>query len=471
MVKKKYCKDTSSESSSVVRPTKKQTLEVTFDSTDSESDSDYEEESEEEYTPELIKQDFISYLEQKYVPNDKFPIKLSKVEEEYFKKLPEAEQTNYTKIMKELTEIAVQEVPAKFRILSLPISPYYKHQVLQKINTNSAGEEGLKMKYWIDTFLEIPFGKVRKLDVQLKDATEYMMKSRKLMDDNIYGMVSAKTHMMQLLAGFIANPNSVGNSIALIGPPGVGKTDFAQTVIAGCFDRPFKFFSLGGAKNISNFEGHDFTYTGAKCGSIINALIQTQCMNPVMYFDELDKISETPDGDEIVNLLIHLTDKSQNHNFHDRYFSGIDFDLSGCLFVFSLNNLSKVNPILRDRISMITCGGYDDKDKKEILTKHIWKRILKQFNFTEDEVTLSDSAISFLIEKSGDEKGVRTLMRTVETMITRLNMLRVIQDDSMKQYKFWVSVKFPLIVTEEIAKKILYEPVVPESESWRAMYT
>jgi hypothetical protein len=248
-------------------------------------------------------------------------------------------------------------------------------------------------------------------------------------------------------------------------------TSFAKNAIANVLNRPFEFFSLGGASDISNFVGHSYTYEGSMWGRIVDSLMHAGTMNPVFYFDEVDKISNTPHGEEITSMLIHLTDRSQNSQFHDRYFSGVDFDLSQCLFVFSLNELDKVHPILRDRMTIITCDGYNEKDKKEILKGYVWPQLLERLFFDTTEVTLTDSAMKFLIsEFSGDEKGVRTLIRTVETMMTRLNMLRIANDESMKEYNFYMDVKFPLEIDEEVVKTLLAGLNKKEVENWRHMY-
>jgi ATP-dependent Lon protease len=195
-------------------------------------------------------------------------------------------------------------------------------------------------------------------------------------------------------------------------------------------------------------------------------------MNPVLYFDELDKISTTPQGEEIVSMLIHMTDRSQNSQFHDRYFAGVDFDLSQCLFVFSFNDVDKVHPILRDRMTVIHCSGYSEKDKIVILRDYIWTEILERLRFREDEITLTEDAIKYLIsEYSSEEKGVRTLIRTVESMMTRINMLRVAKDDSMKDYKFYMDISFPCKITEEVVKKILCDLDVKKVEEWKSLYT
>jgi ATP-dependent Lon protease len=194
-------------------------------------------------------------------------------------------------------------------------------------------------------------------------------------------------------------------------------------------------------------------------------------MNPVMYFDELDKVSGTPHGEEVINMMIHLTDRSQNTQFHDRYFSGVDFDLSQCLFVFSFNDIDKVHPILRDRMTVIHCGGYNETDKKVILQEYIWPQLLDRLKFHPSEITLTDEAIKHLIsEYSGDEKGVRTLIRTVESMMTRLNILRIVDDESMKQNVFYVEYTNPFVITEFVMRKLLTDLNKKDPEHWRAMY-
>jgi ATP-dependent Lon protease len=193
-------------------------------------------------------------------------------------------------------------------------------------------------------------------------------------------------------------------------------------------------------------------------------------MNPVMYFDELDKISETAQGQEIVSMLIHMTDRSQNSQFHDRYFAGMDFDLSQCLFVFSFNDESKVHPVLKDRMHVIHCSGYTADEKKIILTQYVWPQLLERIKM--NEVTISEDAIKFLIsEYSKEEEGVRTLMRAVESLLTRINLLRIADEQTAKSYKFYTKITFPLTITTEVAKHILLDMTTVPNESWRHLYT
>ena len=154
-----------------------------------------------------------------------------------------------------------------------------------------------------------------------------------------------------------------GNVFGIYGPPGIGKTTIIKDGLSKVLNRPFSFISLGGATDSSFLDGHSYTYEGSTWGKIVQILVDSKCMNPVIYFDELDKISDTPKGEEITGILTHLTDTTQNSQFHDKYFSEVSFDLSKCLFIFSYNDESKVNPILRDRMYRIQTKGYENKDK------------------------------------------------------------------------------------------------------------
>ena len=454
--------------------------------------------SEEEETSD---DDFVAMIRSKYVkpepsmfPAEKkkrpakkpavetIPIELSKAERKYYQSLDPAKRKDLLSAMKRVSSIMLEDgdVPFKFKILGLPISDHMKSMVLKKIdalsemNMDTGG--AYKLRSWVDGFLRIPFGKTVPLPVKLDDGvkkcTDFMVSSRAQMDKNIYGMKSAKTQIMQVLSQWIVNPSSVGNVIALHGPMGTGKTSFARHAIASVLQRPFGFFTLGGASDIANFTGHSYTYEGSTWGRIADTLMQCETMNPVLYFDELDKISSTPHGEEITSMLIHLTDRSQNTEFHDRYFAGIDFDMSQCLFVFSFNDIEKVSPILRDRMTIIECGGYGETDKKEILKNYVWPDLLKRLRFSTDDILLDDDTMRFIIsEYSAKEKGVRTLIRTVETVITRLNMLRVSKHESMKDYMFYMDVSFPLTLTPRIIQTMLKDAPKKEEEGWKFMYT
>lgn len=450
-----------------------------------ESKQEVEDEEYEEFLAELLKQ-------QEEVPPDEEPkprrstrskqekpaMKLNTRETAYFRSLPPDRQRELNAHMKKISDfMSVEtEVPLRFQVLALPVSDYIKANVFKKIAVlEDESGESYKLRNWVDGFLRIPFGKTIPVPVCMEDGMQkcslFLKHARDVLDKAVYGLVPAKTQILQVLAQWIASPGSVGNVIALQGPAGVGKTSIARQGIAEALHRPFEFFSLGGASDIANFVGHSYTYEGSLWGRVADSLMHAKCMNPVMYFDELDKISNTPHGEEITSMLIHMTDRSQNTQFHDRYFAGVDLDLSQCLFVFSFNDISQVSPILRDRMQIIHCEGYSDKDKKSILKDYVWPQLLQRLRFSVDDVVLPDATMEHLIsDYSHDEKGVRNLIRASETIVTRLNMLRIANETVMKDYKFYIPVQFPVTLSIDHCKTLLFDMTAREPESWRTMY-
>jgi ATP-dependent Lon protease len=447
---------------------------------DIEEESEDESEEEEEESEE---EDFIHHLMNKYVRPDRRggmrpssrkhkekeeeppAMELNEDEEEYYEDLSKSKRRRLNEQMKKLSTLVVDgDVPFKFRVLDLDVSDTIKASVIKKIDilTEMSMEgEGYKLRAWVEAFLRIPFGKCVPLPVTIADGPEkcaaFLEDSTKTLDTAVYGMPSAKTQIMQILAQWMSNPSSVGNVIALKGPMGVGKTSFARNGVAKVLQRPFEFFSLGGASDASNFVGHSYTYEGSTWGRIADAVMSARCMNPVLYFDEVDKISTTAHGDEIASMLIHLTDRSQNSQFHDRYFAEIDFDLSKCLFIFSYNDESKVNPILLDRMYRINTMGYNKKDKTQIAQKYLIPKICTQVGFREGDIVIPDSVIEHIVESYTDkEEGVRNLKRCLEVVYRKLNLYRLIKPDTqLFEKELSLKVAFPFSVSNEVIDKLI----------------
>ena len=177
---------------------------------------------------------------------------------------------------------------------------------------------------------------------------EYIHNASSILDEAVYAQDDAKQELLRIIAQWI-NGEMKGYCLGFEGPPGTGKTSLAKKGISSCLKnefgekRPFAFISLGGSSNGSVLEGHSYTYVGSTWGKIVDVLIETQCMNPIIYFDELDKISKTEHGKEIIGILTHLTDSSQNDEFYDKYFAGVKIDLSRVLFIFSYNDFTKLD--------------------------------------------------------------------------------------------------------------------------------
>jgi ATP-dependent Lon protease len=354
----------------------------------------------------------------------------------YFKALtPKAQDKLLTKLQHKV-EPAETGVPLKFQILAKDVPSEVERVALAKYyalqNIDPSSTEYYKTQQWIHGYTQLPLGTYMDLPVKLDDGADacqaFVSSVQKHMDTAIYGHDDAKLQILQFVSKWIANPAAAGNVLSIHGPPGVGKTTLIKDGVAKALGRPFHFITLGGATDASFLDGHSYTYEGSVWGRIVDVLIKSKCMNPVIYFDELDKVSETPKGEEINNLLIHLTDSSQNDRFQDKYFAGIDLDLSRCLFIFSHNNHEKVNPILRDRMYNIQVDGFSLKEKLVIAEQYLVGSALREVNLFE-KITFNKDHITFIIENyTGDEKGVRELKRGIHTVISKINMLRFYND-------------------------------------------
>jgi len=351
----------------------------------------------------------------------------------YFKSLTVEKQTALLHALEVKASPVDVQIPLKFKILEkVAVKPELSRVAMSKYNAlcnlEPSSSEYYKCSHWISGFTDLPLGVFKDLPVKIEDGAEkcgeFMEKVHKCMETAIYGHEEAKLQIMQFVSSWIANPKANGNVLSIHGPMGTGKTSLIKDGVAKALERPFHFITLGGATDASFLDGHSYTYEGSTWGKIADVLMQSKCMNPIIYFDELDKVSETPKGDEINNLLIHLTDGSQNDRFQDKYFTGIDFDLSRCLFIFSHNNHEKVNPILRDRMYNIRVNGFSMKEKLLIAENYLIAAALRDAGLHE-KVSIGKDILQHIVENfTGGESGVRELKRCIQTIISKINLLR-----------------------------------------------
>jgi len=383
----------------------------------------------------------------------------------FFKKMDIDEQKRIIKELKEINKITRVEKPYRISLLETNMPVMFKSAAIKKINSlhhmDQHNSEYHKVKHWVDNFMRIPFGTYTSLPISIEDGVDkchaFMENAQKTLNDSVYGLNDAKMQIMQVLGQLITNPSSIGSAIAIHGPPGTGKTSLCKEGISKILNRPFAFIALGGATDSSFLEGHSFTYEGSLWGKIVQILIDSRCMNPVIFFDELDKISETPMGEEIVGILTHLTDSTQNSQFHDKYFSEVEFDLSKCLFIFSYNDETKINPILKDRMYKIQTKGYDKKQKLIISTNYLLPKIREQIKFSLGEVDITDEAINYIIEHNcNNEDGVRNLKRCLEIIHTKLNLYRLMKPDTnLFEQDMSLKVSFPFQITKNCVDKLI----------------
>ena len=329
----------------------------------------------------------------------------------------------------------------KFKLLNSPMSienkviAYNRFKLLSSYQNEEDSSEYFKYKVWIDTLLQIPFGIYKTPQLEIKDKSHieynkcvrnYLKNIRNVLDNKLSFLEKPKDQILNMITHTLKNPNATFNAIGLHGVRGLGKTTLVSS-ISQAIDRPFRMISLGGESDVSMLTGHNFTYIGSIPGRIIEILKETQCMNPIILFDELDKVSETEHGKEIIGALIHLTDNTTNHKYnYDKYFSGIEFDLSKIMFVFTYNDASKINKILSDRLYKIHIDNYTNNEKFTIIKTHLISNVLSEYFFTINDIIFSDETINYIIKKSnenGENEGMRDIKRKLQIIVSRINTL------------------------------------------------
>lgn len=386
----------------------------------------------------------------------------------YLNRLPSQKREELKMIEEQIKKMDENiDAPIKFSILSSHMDDKYKLIALRRLECleqmDPSDHEYYKLRDWIGSLVSIPFGKYIDLPVKINDESiniaKFIYDVKKQMDECVYGMDDSKDSILQVVAQWISNPNSISNPLALYGPPGTGKTSLVRDGIAKALGRPFHMISLGGFKDSATLVGHDYTYIGAKFGQLVEVLIKSNCMNPVIYFDELDKLSDTASGMEIIGVLTHLIDTSQNTSIQDKYFSGINFDFSKCLFIFSYNDQHKIDSILADRLLTIKTHGYKNKEKVEIAKRHLIPKLLQNTGLSNDDIKFSDSMIENIVNKyTNGEEGVRNLKRCLDLIILKINLVRFFDQSMMESlnlpYKI-KNIKLPVEVDEDIISELL----------------
>lgn len=386
--------------------------------------------------------------------------------DEYFKKLNKTKQIEVLEKEHEIYNYFQSEIPIRYKILYSTLPNSTKSLIMQKVDLFESMSqydcEYNKISKWLNSLSQIPFDNYVKMPVSLNDGKykiqTFLNNAYKILDSTIYGQINAKNKIMQILAQWISNPNSISQIIALEGPPGVGKTSLIKHGVSKALNRPFCFYALGGANDISNLEGHSYTYEGAIYGRMVEMLMESKVMNPVIFFDELDKISECAKGSEINGLLTHLTDSSQNNVFNDKYFSGINIDFSKALFFFSYNDINLINHILKDRLTIVKFEGYNNQEKINIVKDFIIPDLLKNIGFLETDIIIDASTIEYIINNfTNNEEGVRNIKRKIEDIFLKINLLRLIgTNDNIVNIQYKIdNLVFPLNITKNIVNNLL----------------
>ena len=289
-----------------------------------------------------------------------------------------------------------------------------------------------------------------------------MTEIKETLESAVHGHDKAKRQIERIVGQWISGEQS-GYCFGFEGPPGIGKTSLAKKGLAYCLrdksienkddqTRPFSFIAIGGSSNGSTLDGHNYTYVGSTWGKIVDTLMDKKCMNPIIFIDELDKVSRTEQGREIIGILTHLVDPTQNDCFQDKYFNGVDIDLSKALIIFSYNDPELIDRILLDRIHRIKFDNLSLDDKLVITNKYILEEIYTKMGLTKDIIEFSDEIIEYIIEKYTYEPGVRKLKELLFEIVGEIN-LELLQDKEKS-----VEITLPITITkDDIKNKYLKE--------------
>jgi ATP-dependent Lon protease len=378
--------------------------------------------------------------------DSKYWTTLSKPQKKRFKEQFEALHDEKTSI----------SMPLRFKIIESNIDTNSKKMLLARIDhfnmMSQSSSEYFKLRNWIMALDRLPLGKYCSLPIEnigdIHQCASFLEGVQQSLNETTYGHTEAKSQIIRILAQWITNPGSKGHCIGIHGPMGVGKSSLIKEGLSKALNIPFAFIALGGANDGSFLDGHSMTYEGSIYGKLSEVLMKTQCMNPIIFFDELDKVSATNRGDEIIGILTHLTDSVQNEKFNDKYFGELDLDLSKCLIIFSYNDEHLINPILRDRMITIKVKGYDLKDKLHIAKDYLIPDILKQYNLTKNDITFTDEIITKIIQRIKEEEGVRNLRRGIESIVSWMNMYRYVPPTDG-------AIAFPVTITSDHVNKYI----------------
>lgn len=304
----------------------------------------------------------------------------------------------------------------RVKVSALDIEDSSKDKLLKEcdklMKMPQGSHEATVVRTYLDKCLEIPFGKYTKDSINLA-------KSRKVLDADHYGLDKVKSRIVESLAVLKRNPDFAGQIICLYGPPGVGKTSIVKS-LAKSMNRKYVRIALGGVHDEAEIRGHRKTYIGAMPGRIVEAIIKSGVMNPIVLLDEIDKVGADYKGDPS-SALLEALDPEQNKNFADHY---IDFpiDLSKVLFITTANDTSTIAPPLLDRMEVIELNSYTVEEKFNIAKKHLVKKEMKKHNLTSKEFKISNDAIYKIIECYTREAGVRKLEREISTLCRKASV-------------------------------------------------
>ena len=331
-------------------------------------------------------------------------------------------------------EAATEEDDYRARVEAADLPEAVRDAALKEVEklerTPDASPETGWIRTWLDTVLDIPW------NARTEDSYD-IAGARRVLDEDHTGLDDVKERIIEYLAvrkrradrglGIIGGRRS-GAVLALVGPPGVGKTSLGESV-ARAMDRKFVRVSLGGVRDEAEIRGHRRTYVGALPGRIVRAIREAGSMNPVVLLDEVDKIGADYRGDP-ASALLEVLDPAQNHTFRDHYLE-VELDLSDVVFLATANVLDQIPGPLLDRMELVQLDGYTEDEKVLIGRDHLLPRQLSKAGLNADEVSVSEDALRLLAAEYTHEAGVRSLERSIARILRKVAAQVALGDASL----------------------------------------
>lgn len=324
---------------------------------------------------------------------------------------------------------------------------YKRHH--DNIKNSNLSDESFKIIEWIQTVIDLPttVGVTSQLSPNDK-----LTKLWNHLNCKVTGLYGVKEKIMETMSVMMCNPNAKGKVIALVGPPGVGKTAIANT-IAEAMELPFDHISFGSIKDPTILTGHSSTYIGATTGIFTKILLKSKRLDTVVLLDEIDKISQSAEGVSISSVLYHVLDKTQNSTFKDMYMPEIPIDLSRMIFILSANSLDTIDPLIVNRMTTIKLDGYKLEEKINIAYDHIFPKIRSATSFNNGDITIKKKELQYLIEnKTDNSEGMRDVEKKIEKLCERI-LLKSLTDINFSYD--CDQIKFPLVITKKIIDQLV----------------
>jgi endopeptidase La len=369
--------------------------------------------------------------------------------------------------LEKIKSITTTDIDIKKQVLlSKNMPDFIKKICLEKLDElKNSNNETYKIKMYVNLLVQFPWisdtddNIFKLISMDKNKSKEFLENIENKLNLQVYGHEMAKTKILQMLAKLISVQGSNIHPIALSGPPGVGKTKFAQC-LAECLGIPFVQITLGGQNDGELLHGHGYTYSGSQPGLIVKKIVEAGSTRCIMYFDELDKcVSKNGQVNELMSILIHLTDPMTNGSFQDRFFQEITFPLNKVIFIFSFNDASKIDKILLDRMEVLEISSYNTKEKIAIANNYLLKQLCKDVGFEYETVLFDKEIMTHIIENYTYEAGVRGLKRSLENIMLKLNIDKIYQRGLFKDGKIYTK-ENPLQINKEIILEYLGETKV-----------